>query len=442
MSAPAPQPAEPGYQSGFGNEFATEALPGALPQGRNSPQRCPYGLYAEQISGTAFTAPRADNRRSWLYRIRPAAVHAPFKRIADGALVGAFGAAGGLETSPNQLRWSPLPLPQAPTDFIDGLFTMAGNGDPASQSGCAIHLYAANRSMRDRFFFNADAEMLIVPQQGALTLRTELGLISLEPQQIAIIPRGIRFCVDLSDEAGSGVRGYVCENFGAPLRLPVWELLAPGGPLGPAAFSGRLEAGTLRAGMRCVLVPSGATCTVKAVDRGEGGGGGPPAPGEEVRVGLSGLGDPAALAPGQLLCPARQPCCAARRLRLRLSALASLRVPLLRGSSCVLHVAGQREEATVTRLLEQLDPRTGEVLKPRPRCLARGACGRVELSLAPGRCIAAEAFAECRPLGRAVLRDGGATLALGVVERVWSEAEAAEEAAEAAAAAEAAGEGR
>jgi len=229
---------------------------------------------------------------------------------------------------------------------------------------------------------------------------------------------------------------------GAPLRLPVWELLAPGGPLGPATFLGRLEAGTLRAGMRCVLVPSGATCTVKAVDRGEGGGGGPPAPGEEVRVGLSGLGDPAALAPGQLLCPARQPCCAARRLRLRLSALASLRVPLLRGSSCVLHVAGQREEATVTRLLEQLDPRTGEVLKPRPRCLARGACGRVELSLAPGRCIAAEAFAECRPLGRAVLRDGGATLALGVVERVWSEAEAAEEAAEAAAAAEAAGEGR
>jgi homogentisate 1,2-dioxygenase len=183
-----PRFAGPGYQSGFGNEFATEALPGALPLGRNSPQRCPYGLYAEQISGTAFTAPRADNRRSWLYRIRPAAVHAPFQRIADGALVGAFGVAAGLETAPNPLRWSPLPLPQAPTDFIDGLFTMAGNGDPAAQSGCAIHLYAANRSMRDRFFFNADAEMLIVPQQGAITLRTELGLISLEPQQIAIIP--------------------------------------------------------------------------------------------------------------------------------------------------------------------------------------------------------------------------------------------------------------
>jgi homogentisate 1,2-dioxygenase len=236
VSALEPRFAGPGYQSGFGNEFATEALPGALPLGRNSPQRCPYGLYAEQISGTAFTVPRADNRRSWLYRIRPASVHAPFRRIADRALVGAFGAAAGSETPPNQLRWSPPPIPQAPTDFLDGLFTMAGNGDPAALSGCAIHLYAANRSMRDRFFFNADAEMLIVPQQGAIILRTELGLISLEPQQIAIIPRGIRFCVDLTEEGGPGVRGYLCENFGAPLRLPDLGPIGSNGLANPRDF--------------------------------------------------------------------------------------------------------------------------------------------------------------------------------------------------------------
>ena len=164
--------AGPAYQSGFGNEFATEALPGALPVGRNSPQRCAYGLYAEQLSGTAFTAPRSDNRRSWLYRIRPAAQHRPFARIDNGRLSGNFDEE---PATPNQLRWDPLPIPAAatqPVDFIDGLVTMAGNGDPRAQSGCGIHLYAANRAMVDRCFYDADGELLIVPQEGRLRLDT------------------------------------------------------------------------------------------------------------------------------------------------------------------------------------------------------------------------------------------------------------------------------
>jgi homogentisate 1,2-dioxygenase len=228
----------PRYQSGFGNEFATEALPGALPQGRNSPQRVAYGLYAEQLSSTAFTALRGANRRTWSYRIRPAAVHQPFARIADGALVGRVGDA---QTPPNQLRWSPLPLPSAPTDFVAGLFTMAGTGDAAAMSGCAIHMYAANRSMKDRFFYDADGELLIVPQQGRLRLLTELGILELEPQEIAVIPRGIRFRAefpDLRSEGGSleAARGYVCENYGAAFRLPDLGPIGSNGLANPRDF--------------------------------------------------------------------------------------------------------------------------------------------------------------------------------------------------------------
>nr|MDQ2696377.1 homogentisate 1,2-dioxygenase [Pseudomonadota bacterium] len=201
------------YLSGFGNEFASEALPGALPVGRNSPQRCPYGLYAEQLSGTAFTAPRDANRRTWLYRIRPAAVHRPFQPLAGGRLGSRFDEA---PTPPNPLRWDPVPIPDEPTDFLAGLITMAGNGGPDVQRGCAIHLYAANRPM-ERFFYDADAELLIVPQQGRLRLATELGLLDLEPQEVAVIPRGLRWRAELPDGAA---RGYVCENFGAAFRLP------------------------------------------------------------------------------------------------------------------------------------------------------------------------------------------------------------------------------
>ena len=202
------------YHSGFGNEIATEALPGALPIGQNSPQRCPYGLYAEQLSGTAFTAPRGANRRTWLYRIRPAAVHRPFRRVDNGRYDGDFGA---VAAPPNQLRWDPLPVPAAPTDFVEGIVTIAGNGDPHQQTGCGIHLYAANRSMTDRYFYSADGEMLIVPHEGRQRFVTELGIVEAAPQEVVVIPRGVRFRVELVDVTA---RGYICENFGAAFRLP------------------------------------------------------------------------------------------------------------------------------------------------------------------------------------------------------------------------------
>jgi len=207
------------YLSGFGNSFATEAVAGALPQGQNSPQRVPLGLYAEQLSGTAFTAPRSESKRSWLYRTRPTASHRPYKRIDNGLITGTFEA----EASPNRLRWDPLALPSAPTDFIDGLATVAGNGDAGTGSGVSIHVYRANRAMVDRVFYDADGELLLVPQQGRIALFTELGKLDLAPGEIAVIPRGLRFRVELPDGAA---RGYVCENQGALFRLP--EL----GPIG------------------------------------------------------------------------------------------------------------------------------------------------------------------------------------------------------------------
>ncbi|HKE39905.1 MAG TPA: homogentisate 1,2-dioxygenase [Casimicrobiaceae bacterium] len=218
------------YQSGFGNEFATEALAGALPIGQNSPQRAAYGLYTEQLSGTAFTAPRGVNRRSWLYRIRPAAVHRPFAKIGNGRIESRFDA---VPTPPNQMRWDPLPIPSAPTDFVDGLVTMAGNTDPAAMSGCGIHVYTANRSMNERFFYDADGELLIVPQQGRLRFATELGRIDVEPCEIVAIPRGVRFRVELVDKAA---RGYVCENYGAPLRLPDLGPIGSNGLANPRDF--------------------------------------------------------------------------------------------------------------------------------------------------------------------------------------------------------------
>ncbi len=203
------------YLSGFGNEFATEALPNTLPEGQNSPQRVPRGLYAEQLSGTAFTVPRGQNRRSWLYRIRPSAAHRRYRPLPQALLKS--GPFHDRPVSPDRLRWDPLPLPEAPTDFVDGLVTFAGNGEPARQIGVSIHLYLANRSMVDRVFFDADGELLIVPQQGRLLLETELGRIDLVPGEVALIPRGLRFRVTLPEPGG--VRGYICENHGAPFRL-------------------------------------------------------------------------------------------------------------------------------------------------------------------------------------------------------------------------------
>ena len=219
------------YQTGFGNEFATEAIHGALPHGQNSPQVAPFGLYAEQISGTAFTAPRSHNRRSWLYRLRPAAVHAPFVQIDNKNIVADF---NQVPATPNQLRWDPIDIPQDKTcDFIDSWVTMAGTGSADAQSGCAIHWYAANADMQGRYVYNADGELLIVPQLGALTIKTELGVLQVEPHEIALIPRGIRFQVLLPDGIA---RGYICENFGAAFRLPDLGVIGANGLANPRDF--------------------------------------------------------------------------------------------------------------------------------------------------------------------------------------------------------------
>jgi homogentisate 1,2-dioxygenase len=208
------------YQSGFGNTFSTEALKGALPVGRNSPQRAPKGLYAEVLSGTAFTAPRAENQSSWLYKLRPSALHGPYRRIKDGLVrTGPF---DEVETPPNRLRWDPLPLPTKPSDFLQGLTTIAGSGVPAMHVGLAVHIYRASRSMKGRYFWNADGELMFVPQQGPLSIFTELGKLEVKPGEIAVVPRGMKFQVAVDGP----VRGYLCENYGAAFRLP--EL----GPIG------------------------------------------------------------------------------------------------------------------------------------------------------------------------------------------------------------------
>jgi len=209
------------YQSGFWNLHSSEAIAGALPQEQNSPQKTPLGLYPEVISGTAFTAPRAENLSTWMYRLRPSAMHAPFRRIGDGLL--RSGPFDEVATPFNRLRWDPLPMPDAPTDFLGGLVTLAGSGDAASQSGIAVHVYRANRSMTERYFCCADGELMFVPQQGEIMLFTELGRLSVTPGEVAVIPRGVKFKLEIVREA---VRGYLCENYGQPFRLP--EL----GPIG------------------------------------------------------------------------------------------------------------------------------------------------------------------------------------------------------------------
>ena len=209
----------PNYMPGFGNDFETESLPGALPQGRNSPQRCNYGLYAEQLSGSPFTAPRGTNERSWLYRIRPGVRHSgryteiemPNWKTAPHVIK--HGLALG------QLRWSPAPLPDKPTTFVEGIATMTTAGDALSQSGMAAHIYAFNKDMDDDYFFNADGELMLVPEHGSIRVFTELGIMDLEPSEICIIPRGMIFKVTLGGNDKSA-RGYICENYGAKFTLP------------------------------------------------------------------------------------------------------------------------------------------------------------------------------------------------------------------------------
>ncbi|MBL8345243.1 MAG: homogentisate 1,2-dioxygenase [Rubrivivax sp.] len=208
--------------TGFGNEFQSEAVPGALPVGRNSPQRAPLGLYAEVISGSAFTAPRAENRRTWMYRRQPSVVSGAHEPYAQPFWKS--GAAEGVAMPPDPLRWAPADIPEAkatPTDFVDGVRTVVVNGDPEAQTGMAAHLVLCNTSMQ-RAFVNADGEMLLVPQQGALTVTTELGVLEVEPGEIVVLPRGMAFKVGVHGPT----RLYACENYGAPFRLP--EL----GPIG------------------------------------------------------------------------------------------------------------------------------------------------------------------------------------------------------------------
>jgi homogentisate 1,2-dioxygenase len=205
-----------GYMTGFGNGFETEALPGALPVGRNSPQRCAYGLYAEQLSGSPFTAPRASNERSWLYRIRPTIANWSAIRKAD---IGPWRTAPCAETElpPAPRRWDPIPLPGEALSFVEGVRTITTAGDAGAQAGMGAHVYTVTRSMKDEYFYNADGEMLFVPEHDSLRLCTEFGIIDVAPGEIAVIPRGVKFRVELP--AGPA-RGYLCENYGGAFTLP------------------------------------------------------------------------------------------------------------------------------------------------------------------------------------------------------------------------------
>jgi homogentisate 1,2-dioxygenase len=238
--------ATPRYMSGFGNHFATEALPGALPVGRNSPQQCAYGLYAEQLSGSPFTAPRAGNQRSWLYRIRPTVKHWGRFRKAEFPLWCTSPApAAELPIAP--LRWDPIPLPGEKLSFIEGMRTVTTAGDAGAQAGMAAHVYLATRSMADEYFYNADGEMLVVPQQGRLRFATEFGVIEVGPGEIAVLPRGVKFRAELPDGTA---RGYVCENYGQVLTLP------ERGPIGANCLANQRDFETPVAGYEDRDVPS------------------------------------------------------------------------------------------------------------------------------------------------------------------------------------------
>ncbi|KAL4422217.1 hypothetical protein ABPG77_009692 [Micractinium sp. CCAP 211/92] len=220
------------YLAGFGNEAQSEALPNALPQGQNNPRVCPYGLYAEQLSGTAFTAPRAQNRRSWLYRIRPSVTHEPFHPLNFPAETLTADFSHGVVT-PNQLRWRPFAIPEDPVDFVRGLFTICGAGSAARKDGYAIHLYTASVGMDDSCLANADGDFLIVPQLGGLLITTEFGRMHVAPGEICVLQRGMRFSVALPD---GRARGYVLEIFGSHFQLPDLGPIGANGLANPRDF--------------------------------------------------------------------------------------------------------------------------------------------------------------------------------------------------------------
>lgn len=206
------------YMSGFSNSFETECLPGALPAGMNSPQKCNYGLYAEQLSGTAFTMPQASNQRSWLYRIRPSVKHnGHFKKIDKGLMRSAPEARYESDLPIGQFRWGPEPIPNEPLTFLTGMRTITTAGDADTRAGMAAHMLFITRSMENEYFFNADGEYLVVAQENNLRFSTELGVIDIEPGEICVIPRGIVFRVEIPH---GPARAYVCENYGGSFVLP------------------------------------------------------------------------------------------------------------------------------------------------------------------------------------------------------------------------------
>ncbi|KAG6455113.1 homogentisate 1,2-dioxygenase [Manduca sexta] len=222
------------YLSGFGSEFASEdpRRPGALPEGQNNPQRCPYGLYAEQLSGTAFTAPRNENKRSWLYRIRPSVIHKPFKRLNTAKYLTHNW--DEQEPDPNQSRWLPFDIPSSdtPVDFVAGLHTVCGAGDPRSRNGIAIHVFLCNTSMDKSAFYSSDGDFLIVPQQGKLKITTEFGIMEVAPNEIAVVQLGMRFAVAVDGPT----RGYILEVFDAHFKLPDLGPIGANGLANPRDF--------------------------------------------------------------------------------------------------------------------------------------------------------------------------------------------------------------
>lgn len=224
------------YLTGFGGHHESEAVAGALPKGRNSPQRPAFGLYAEQLSGSAFTAPRHENRRSWLYRLRPTADHRPFTAY-DGASLFTSARSASL-LAPNRLRWDPpSDMPQG-KDFVDGMVTMLVTRDAADLEGVSVHLYRADRSMERRLLVDADAELLILPQSGPLHLFTEFGRLDVAPGSLALVPRGVKFRVGVDGPSS----GYVAENFGAPFRLPELGPIGANGLANPRDFEAPVAA--------------------------------------------------------------------------------------------------------------------------------------------------------------------------------------------------------
>ena len=218
------------YLSGFGNLLQSEALCGAVPRGQNSPQHCPYGLYAEKLSGSAFTAPRQKNLQSWLYRILPSVVHNSWEPVDPGAWQSHFGGSDSV-TTPNQLRWLPNEMGPEPHDFVAGLTTIAGAGEPSLRAGIGIHVYTANTDMGDSCLVNSDGDFLIVPQNGTLEITTEFGKLRVEPNEIAVVMRGMKFSVCVDGPSN----GYVLELYGRHFELP--EL----GPIGSNGLANAVD---------------------------------------------------------------------------------------------------------------------------------------------------------------------------------------------------------